>query len=152
MEVQDPNKFVEFESVAAIKKKTVTGKLRKRAKRYDSQSDSEHSDDQGKGPQKRKKVQMSSMADAFKSIMAKKIDEEGQVQDNTVLVKYKKKERDIEERKAEEDAELKKRQAKERQRLMGRRLPTKDDNEHERELQIIATKGVVQLFNAVAEF
>ena len=35
---------------------------------------------------------------------------------------------------------------------MGRRMPTKDDNEHERELQIIATKGVVQLFNAVAEF
>ena len=86
---------------------------------------------------------MSSMADAFKSIMAKKINEDGQPQDNTVLVKYKKKERDIEEKKAEEDAELKKRQAKEKQRLMGRRLPTKDDNEHERELQIIATKGVV---------
>ena len=92
------------------------------------------------------------MADAFKSIMAKKINEEGEEQPNTVLVKYKKKERDIEEQKSKEDAEIKKRQAKERQRLMGRRMPTKDDNEHERELQIIATKGVVQLFNAVAEF
>ena len=40
---------------------------------------------------------MSSMADAFKSIMAKKITEEGEEQPNTVLVKYKKKERDIEE-------------------------------------------------------
>ena len=74
------------------------------------------------------------MSDAFKSIMAKKIDEEGQVEENAVLVKYKKKERVIEEQKVKEDAEIKKRQAKERQRLMGRRLPTKDDNEHEREL------------------
>ena len=74
------------------------------------------------------------MSDAFKSIMAKKIDEEGQVEENAVLVKYKKKERVIEEQKVKEDAETKKRQAKERQRLMGRRMPTKDDNEHEREL------------------
>jgi len=35
---------------------------------------------------------------------------------------------------------------------MGRVLPTRLDNEHERDLQILATKGVVQLFNAVAEF
>ena len=35
---------------------------------------------------------------------------------------------------------------------MGRRIPTKDDAEKERELAIIATRGVVQLFNAVAEF
>ena len=35
---------------------------------------------------------------------------------------------------------------------MGRRIPTKDDNEKERALQIIATKGVIQLFNAVSDF
>ncbi len=35
---------------------------------------------------------------------------------------------------------------------MGRRIPTADDEEHERELQIIATRGVVQLFNTVSEF
>ena len=35
---------------------------------------------------------------------------------------------------------------------MGRRIPTKDDMEGERNLAIVATKGVVQLFNAVAEF
>lgn len=35
---------------------------------------------------------------------------------------------------------------------MGRLLPTKAEAEYERELQIVATKGVVQLFNAVAEF
>ena len=41
---------------------------------------------------------------------------------------------------------------REKLRTMGRVLPSKDDLERERELQIIATKGVVQLFNAVAEF
>ena len=38
---------------------------------------------------------------------------------------------------------------------MGRRIPMKgdkDQEERERRLAIIATKGVVQLFNAVAEF
>jgi hypothetical protein len=35
---------------------------------------------------------------------------------------------------------------------MGRHIPTVDDEEQERELQIIAAKGVVQLFNTVAEF
>ena len=79
-----------------------------------------------------------------------KIGQQGSAE--TILVKYKKKERDLDEQKAHEDKEHKKRILKEKQRLMGRRMPTKDDNEHERELQIIATKGVVQLFNAVAEF
>ena len=35
---------------------------------------------------------------------------------------------------------------------MGRRMPTKEDYERERGLQIIATKGVIQLFNAVTDF
>ena len=48
--------------------------------------------------------------------------------------------------------EKKKTALKEKQRLMGRRIPTKEDSEKERNLAIIATKGVVQLFNAVAEF
>ena len=45
---------------------------------------------------------MSSMADAFKSIMSKKIKEDGDNEirerdhEETVLVKYKKKERDLE--------------------------------------------------------
>ena len=46
----------------------------------------------------------------------------------------------------------KKRAAKEQIKLMGRHIPTVDDEEQERELQIIAAKGVVQLFNTVAEF
>ncbi len=36
--------------------------------------------------------------------------------------------------------------------MLGRHLPTSLDEPHERELAIIATKGVVQLFNTVAEF
>jgi len=44
---------------------------------------------------------------------------------------------------------------------MGRHLPTVEDEDHERELQVVATKGginlaliliVVQLFNTVSEF
>ena len=35
---------------------------------------------------------------------------------------------------------------------MGRRIPTKQDAERERHLAIVATRGVVQLFNAVQEF
>jgi hypothetical protein len=44
---------------------------------------------------------------------------------------------------AKDDEAHKKRQQKEQTRLMGRILPTKDDFEHERTLQIVATKGVV---------
>ena len=50
------------------------------------------------------------------------------------MAKYKKPERVIEETKAVEDEAHKKRILKEKQRLMGRRIPMKDDNEHEREL------------------
>jgi len=38
----------------------------------------------------------------------------------------------------------------EQKRLQGRLFPTKDDNEYEKSLQMIATKGVVRLFNAVS--
>lgn len=68
------------------------------------------------------------------------------------MAKYKKKARDLDALKAKEEIERKKQALKEKQRLMGRRLPTKEDNERERNLAIIATKGIVQLFNAVADF
>jgi len=35
---------------------------------------------------------------------------------------------------------------------MGRAIPTEEGAEHERELQIVATKGIISLFNAVTEF
>ena len=61
----------------------------------------------------------------------------------TILAKYKKKARDLDELKVKEDMEKKKAIIKEKQRLMGRRIPTKDDAERERNLAIVATKGVV---------
>ena len=61
----------------------------------------------------------------------------------TILAKYKKKARDLDELRSREDLERKKAALKEKQRLMGRRIPTKDDAEKERNLAIIATKGVV---------
>jgi len=59
------------------------------------------------------------------------------------LAKYKKKARDLDELKATEELERKKHALKEKQRLMGRRIPTKEDMEKERNLAITATKGVV---------
>ena len=35
---------------------------------------------------------------------------------------------------------------------MGRSIPDAKEEEYERELQVIATKGVIQLFNTVSEF
>ena len=98
------------------------------------------------------------MADAFRSIMSKKINEApidtpvAPAISDATLSKYKKKTREADEKIAKEDEEQKKRIKKEQQRLLGRVIPTKSEMEHERSLQIIATKGVVQLFNAVAEF
>ena len=90
--------------------------------------------------QKRKKVQKSSLAEAFKSIMNKKIeevpeDQAGLVQQHEpILAKYKKRSREVEEERKAADELSKKRALKEKQRLMGRIIPTKLDNEHEREL------------------
>ena len=69
-----------------------------------------------------------------------------------MLSKYKKKSRDLDASIAQTETETKKRLAKEAARLLGRILPSKSEYEHERSLQIVATKGVVQLFNAVADF
>ena len=153
---------VDFENINLIKKNAVTGLLRKRAKKYESESDSETDQEAlGAGAKRSKKVVRKTMASAFKAIMSKKIsevDKEGVSTETpvasteTILAKYKKKARDLDELKATEEAEKKKQNLKEKQRLMGRRLPTKDESEKERNLAITATKGVVQLFNAVAEF
>ena len=158
----------DFENVNSIKKKSVRGLLRKRAKKYESESDSADSDgnDEGVAGKRKQKVVRKSMASAFKMIMSKKIESDdeapkkGASKDSQtkpgsteiILAKYKKKSRDLDEAKAKEDTERKKAILKEKQRLMGRRIPTKADAEKERGLAIVATKGVVQLFNAVAEF
>jgi len=160
----------------------VRGQLRKNAKKYDSQSEDDRDSDIETGfaamqNKRTKKVVRKTMAAAFKSIMTKKIEgdqssegEEDAAEEDeivpaaevikastkstaeTILAKYKKKARDLDAAKAVEDAEKKKSNLKEKQRLMGRRIPTRDDAEKERSLAIIATRGVVSLFNAVAEF
>ena len=150
---------VDFQNVNEIKKKSVRGLLRKRAKKYESESDSSEVED-GKDSlanKRKQKVVRKSMASAFKMIMSKKLsgseDDEATPQlaeknkptteTDTILAKYKKKERDLDEKKAEEEQAKKKAQLKERQRLMGRRIPTTADAERERHLAIIATRGVV---------
>ena len=118
----------------------MTGLLRKRAKKYTEAEASSDEDTNAKGP-KRRKVRKETLSEAFKFIMNKEIeekpfDEAGYAEPikDTMLSKYKKRARVIEEEKKEEDANAKKRLVKEQQRLMGRVIPTKVDNEHEREL------------------
>ena len=36
--------------------------------------------------------------------------------------------------------------------MQGRKVPSRDEDKHERSLVLIATKGVVQLFNTVSDF
>lgn len=69
-----------------------------------------------------------------------------------ILSKYRKPAADAERERKEEEAARLQRIKKEKQRLQGRVLPRKEDEEHERNLIRMATKGVVQLFNTVAEF
>ena len=53
---------------------------------------------------------------------------------DATLMKYKKKQRDADEVLAKDEAERKKRVLKEQRRLMGRTLPFKAEEEHERSL------------------
>ena len=66
---------VDFQNVNEIKKKSVRGLLRKRAKKYESESDSSEVED-GKDSlanKRKQKVVRKSMASAFKMIMSKKL-------------------------------------------------------------------------------
>ena len=103
------NGVVDFgESFDKIKKKTVRGLLKKRAKQYDSDSD----DDAPKGrPDKKKKVvQKSSFKAAFNQVLdkpdpvsqllkTKKFEEDKQVtnEDEPILSKYKKPSKAVEQ-------------------------------------------------------
>ena len=46
----------------------------------------------------------------------------------------------------------KKRIETEKKRMQGRKVPSREDEKHERALVLVATKGVVQLFNTVSDF
>ena len=82
-----------------------------------------------------------SFAAAFQSIINRRVDENKI--DEPILSKYKRPAKEVSEDQRRENELRLKRLEKEKLRLMGRRIPTADDEEHERELQIIATRGVV---------
>ncbi|CDW82911.1 UNKNOWN [Stylonychia lemnae] len=111
------------------------------------ESQSENEDGQSKGGDKKQKSKKqmlkSSFASAFQSIISKKLDESTvqAVKDGPILAKYKKPAKEVSEEKQRENEMKQKRQEKERIRIMGRTIPTAEDEERERELQIIATKG-----------
>ena len=81
-----------------------------------------------------------SFSSAFQSIIGKKLDEEA-VDAAPILSKYKKPAKEASEELKREQQEKAKRLEKEKLRLMGRHLPSAVDEERERELQIIATRG-----------
>ena len=60
-----------------------------------------------------------------------------------ILSKYRKPAKEAAKDKKLEEIEKAKRIAKEKQRLMGRKVPEREQEPHERELMRIATKGVV---------
>lgn len=108
----------------------------------------------------KKIVLKSSFAAAFNSIINKQIEGEGNDQ-QPILAKYKRPAKEVTAELKKENELKQKRLEKEKIRLMGRHLPTVEDEDHERELQVVATKGginlaliliVVQLFNTVSEF
>jgi len=87
-----------------------------------------------------------SFQDAFKKVMNKKVDQE-----DPVLSKYKKPVTDLDLATLKEKEEQKKRREKEVKKQQGYHKPTKEDEERERELAIVATRGLVTLFNSVSE-
>ena len=142
---------MEFSNFNLLKKKSVRGLLRKRAKKYDSDegedggaagdSDNEYNPMITMGRNAKKTVLKNSFAAAFQTILNKRISEDKVEQ--PILAKYKRPSKEVSEEQRLEAEMRKKRAEKERIRLMGRHIPTAEDEEHERELQIIATKGVV---------
>jgi hypothetical protein len=80
-----------------------------------------------------------SFASAFHSIINKNVDDAGE--NGPILSKYKKPAKEASEEQKKENELKQKRLEKEKLRLMGRHIPTADDEARERELQIIATRG-----------
>lgn len=73
-----------------------------------------------------------SFSHAFQSILNRKIDDDKV--DQPILAKYKRPSKEVSEEMKLESELRKKRAEKERVRLMGRHIPTVEDEEHEREL------------------
>jgi len=105
-----------------------------------AESDSD-SDGDDRPEKSKKKVLKSSFAQAFQSIINKKVEDKVAETEGPILAKYKRPAKEVnEEKKRDNELRLKKIE-KERIRIMGRRIPTANDEEKERELQIIATRG-----------
>lgn len=73
-----------------------------------------------------------SFSHAFQSILNRKVDDDKV--DQPILAKYKRPSKEVSEEMKLESELRKKRAEKERVRLMGRHIPTVEDEEHEREL------------------
>ena len=69
-----------------------------------------------------------------------------------ILSKYKAPINKAEEALRQEDLLKAKKLEKEKIRMQGRKIPKAIEQEYERSLMLVATKGVVQLFNSVSEF
>lgn len=96
----------------------------------------------------KKQVVKSSFASAFQSIISKKVDESAAARasnvvgsEGPILAKYKRPAKEVTEEKKKEQELKQKKLEKERLRIMGRTIPTAEDEPKERELQIVATKG-----------
>jgi Rrp15p len=73
-----------------------------------------------------------SFANAFQTILNRKVDDDKV--DQPILAKYKRPSKEVSEEMKRESELRQKRGEKERLRLMGRHIPTAEDEEHEREL------------------
>ena len=62
-----------FEDINAIKKQSVRGLLRKRAKKYTEAQSSSEEEEHGKKTHKKRKVMKETLSDAFRFIMNKEI-------------------------------------------------------------------------------
>ena len=68
-----------------------------------------------------------------------------------MLAKYTKPEKDIEKENLKEREEASRRKENLQKKKRGQHKPCKEDEEAERELAIVATRGVVELFNSVSQ-
>lgn len=90
----------------------------------------------------------SSFASAFHSIISKNVDDNPSSRasnvvgiEGPILSKYKRPAKEVTEEKKKEQELRQKKLERERIRIMGRTIPTVEDEHRERELQIVATKG-----------
>ena len=75
--------------------------------------------------------------------LSKEFKEDKQPESAPILSKYKKPSASVEKDNIKEEQERLARIKREKQRMQGRVMPSRDEEDHERGLVLIATKGVV---------